>query len=117
MLPAWEQMSCSQVGNGVGSMHVLSLGVLRDFWSRYPDAERPLKSWYKIVSAATWNNFAEVKTTFATADAVGDSRIIFNIGGNKYRIVARIAYGPYYRVMVKFVGTHEEYDQINPETV
>ena len=117
MLPAWEHFSCYQIGNGVASMHVLSLGPLRDFWTREPDAETPLKTWFKIVSAAAWNNFAELKATFGSADAVGDSRVIFNIGGNKYRIVARIAYSPFYRVMVKFVGTHEEYDQINPETV
>jgi mRNA interferase HigB len=117
LYPEWEQFHCSQIGNGVASMHVLSLGTLRDFWEQYPDAEKPLRAWYKIVSAATWNNFAEVKATFATADTVRDSRIIFDIGGNKYRLVARIVYAPYHRVMVKFVGTHEEYDQINPETV
>jgi mRNA interferase HigB len=98
-------------------MHVLSLGTLRDFWTRNRDAEKPLKAWHKIVSSATWNNFAEVRATFRSADAVGDSRIIFDIGGNKYRIVARITYGPYYRVMIKFVGTHQEYDAINPEKV
>jgi mRNA interferase HigB len=98
-------------------MHVLSLRTLRDFWTQYPDAQAPLKAWYKIVSAINWNNFAEVRATFGSADAIGDSRVIFNIGGNKYRIVVRIAYRPFYRVMIKFVGTHEEYDQINPETV
>jgi mRNA interferase HigB len=47
---------------------------------------------------------------------VGDNRIMFDIGGNKYRLVVRVAY-PFKRVLIKFVGTHEEYDQINPETV
>ena len=117
MLPIWEHFACSQVGNSVASMHVLSLGTLRDFWTKYPDAEKPLKAWYKIVSGATWNNFAEVRATFGSADAVGDSRVIFDIGGNKYRIVVRIAYRPFYRVMIKFVGTHQEYNAINPETV
>jgi mRNA interferase HigB len=98
-------------------MHVLSRGTLRDFWVRDYQAERPLRAWLKLVAAANWNNFAELKATFGSADAVGDSRAIFDIGGNKYRIVARIAYGPYYRVMIKFVGTHRQYDAINPETV
>ena len=108
MLPDWERHSF---------MQVLSLGRLRDFWTQYPDAEKPLRAWYKIVRAATWSNFAEARATFGSADAVGDNRVIFNVGGNKYRLVARIAYGPYYRVMIKFVGTHEAYDRINPETV
>ena len=98
-------------------MQVLSLRTLRDFWKRYPNAERPLRAWYKIVSAAKWNGPADIKAIFGTADFVGDRRIIFDIGGNKYRIVARVVYGPFYRVIIKFVGTHEEYDRINPETV
>jgi mRNA interferase HigB len=98
-------------------MHVLSLGKLRDFWTKEPQAEKPLKAWFKVVSLVTWNNFAELKTTFGSADAIGDSRVIFNVGGNKYRIVARIAYGPYHRMMIKFLGTHKQYDAINPETV
>jgi mRNA interferase HigB len=48
---------------------------------------------------------------------VGDNRVIFDVGGNKYRIIVRVVYGPYYRVMIKFVGTHDEYDAIDPETV
>ena len=53
----------------------------------------------------------------ANVDFVGDNRVIFDIGGNKYRLVVRVVYDPYFRVMIKFVGTHEEYDQIDPETV
>lgn len=49
----------------------------------------------------------------ASVDFVGDSRIVFDIGGNKFRLVARVVYGPYYRVMIKFVGTHAEYDKID----
>jgi mRNA interferase HigB len=98
-------------------MQVLSLRRLRAFWERYPYAERPLRDWYRIVAAAQWTGPADVKQTFGTADFVGDKRVIFDIGGNKYRIVARIVYDPYYRVMIKFVGTHEDYDRIDPETV
>ena len=98
-------------------MQVLSLKPLRDFWQRYPLAETPLRAWYKIVTAVQWMGPADVRATFGTADFVGDKRVIFDIGGNKYRIVARVVYHPFYRVMIKFVGTHAEYDQINPETV
>jgi len=108
LLPDWEQYNL---------MQVLSLRTLREFWERHPDAKTPLRVWYKIVTQARWKNFAEVKASFGTADAVGDKRIVFNIAGNRYRIVARVVYGPFYRAMIKFVGTHREYDQINPEAV
>lgn len=108
MLPIWEQYIF---------MQILSLRTLRSFWERYPKAEVPLRAWYKIVSEAGWKNPAELKATFGTADFVGDKRVVFDVGGNKYRIVARVVYDPFYRVMIKFVGTHEEYDRINPETV
>ncbi|HKD47038.1 MAG TPA: type II toxin-antitoxin system HigB family toxin [Rhizomicrobium sp.] len=98
-------------------MQILSRRTLREFWEHHPRAKRPLVSWYKIVSEVEWNSSAEVRHTFGSADFVGDSRVIFDIGGNKYRIVARIAYRPFYRVMIKFVGTHDQYNQINPETV
>ena len=99
-------------------MQVISRRRLREFWQIYPNAERLLSVWYKIVSRSIWANPNEVKGQFGTAvDSVGDNRAIFDIGGNKYRLVVRIVYAPYYRVMVKFVGTHEEYDRINPETV
>jgi len=99
-------------------MQVLSRRTLREFWQIYPDAERPLSTWYKIVSKATWAHPNDVKEQFGgNVDFVGDNRAIFDIGGNKYRLVVRIVYAPFYRVMVKFVGTHEEYDDINPETV
>lgn len=99
MLPIWEQYIF---------MQILSLRTLRSFWERYPKAEVPLRAWYKIVSEAGWKNPAELKATFGTADSVGDKRVVFDVGGNKYRIVARVVYDPFYRVMIKFVGTHEE---------
>jgi mRNA interferase HigB len=100
-----------------GPMHVISLRKLRDCWERHPKAKMPLRTWYKVATDAKWRNFAEVRRTFGSADAVEDSRVIFDVGGNKYRIVARIVYHPYYRMMIKFAGTHKEYDQIDPETV
>jgi len=99
-------------------MQILALKALREFWARHPDAERPLSTWYRIVSAARWTKPNDVKSAFgANVDFVGDSRIIFDIGGNKYRLVVRVVYAPFYRVMIKFVGTHKEYDGIDPETV
>jgi mRNA interferase HigB len=99
-------------------MQVISKRKLREFWTIYPDARGPLSTWYRIVSKTVWSKPNDVKEQFGSnVDFVGDNRAIFDIGGNKYRLVVRIVYAPFYRVMVKFVGTHKEYDKINPETV
>jgi mRNA interferase HigB len=99
------------------AIHVVAKKRLRDFWKIYPQAERPLSEWYKVVTKATWTGPSDVKTMFGTTvDFVGDNRIIFDIGGNKYRLVVHAAY-PFKRVLIKFVGTHAEYNSINPETV
>lgn len=97
-------------------MRILSRTTLQAFWSVEPRAKAPLEAWFTVVEAAAWQNFAQVRQTFNTADAVGDSRVIFDVGGNKYRIVARISYA-YGNVKIKFVGTHAQYDKIDPETV
>lgn len=97
-------------------VQIIARRTLRQFWERHPKAETPLKVWHSLVAGAAWRNPAEVKAMFNSADFVADNRIIFDIGGNKYRIVARVSY-TYQRVLVKFVGTHAEYDRIDPETV
>lgn len=97
-------------------MQVIALRALREFWERYPQAEVPLRSWHAIVSRVEWSGPADIRPMFNSADFVGDSRVIFDIGGNKFRVVVHIAYR-YKRVLIKFVGTHREYDQIDPETV
>ena len=68
------------------------------------------------MAQAEWVSPADIRSMFGRADFVGDSRVIFDIGGDKFRLVARISY-VYGRVLVKFVGTHSEYDNIDPETV
>ncbi len=80
-------------------------------------AETPLRTWHAIVSKADWTGPSDVKAAFgATVDFVSDNRIIFDIAGNKYRLIVHVAYA-YKRVLIKFIGTHKEYDKINPETV
>jgi mRNA interferase HigB len=99
-------------------MNVISRRRLQEFWARHHRAKAPLSIWFKIVSKATWATPEDIKEAFgANVDFVGDSRVIFDIGGNKYRVVARIAYAPYNRVMIKFVGTHQEYNKIDAESV
>ena len=76
-----------------------------------------MRAWYTLVSRARWTAPDDVKRQFGSAvDFVGDNRAIFDIGGNKYRLVAHVAY-PYGRVLIKFVGTHKDYDKIDVETV
>ncbi len=89
---------------------------LRHFWEMHPKAETPLRSWYSIADKAVWKTPPDIKDAFSSADFVGDNRVIFNIGGNNYRLIVRVSY-TYERIMIKFIGTHAEYDKINPEQV
>lgn len=98
-------------------MQVIAKSTLRAFWMREPRAEAPLQTWYAIADKADWAGPADVKAAFGTTvDFVGDNRVIFDIGGNKYRLIVHFAY-PYRRALIKFIGTHKEYDKINPETI
>ena len=97
-------------------MHIITKRTLREFWERHPDAERPLRGWYKVVEQADWNAPDQVKSTFASASILRDDRVVFNIKGNTYRLVAHIPYHRH-RVYIRFVGTHAEYDTINAEEV
>ncbi len=98
-------------------MQVIARRTLRQFWARNPQAERPIRAWFGLVSKARWSGPADVKRQFGTTvDFVGDNRVIFDLGGNKYRLIVHASY-TFGRVLVKFVGTHADYDRINPETV
>jgi mRNA interferase HigB len=97
-------------------VQVIARRTLRLFWEAHPQAETPLRVWYALISQAAWTGPADVRSQFSSADFVADNRVIFNIGGNKFRLVVRVSY-EYGRVLVKFVGTHSEYDKIKPESV
>lgn len=90
--------------------------TLRDFWKRHPDAEQPLRAWYREAKAAVWATPHDVKAMYRSASIVGDSRIVFNIAGNNYRLVVRCNYS-YQIAYVRFIGTHTEYDRIDVETI
>lgn len=98
-------------------MQIIAKKRLRAFWDEHPRARRPLEAWHRIVDRASWAGPADIKVTFGNSvDFVGDNRVIFDLGGNKYRLVVHVAY-LYGIVLVKFIGTHAQYDQIDPETV
>lgn len=96
-------------------MRIIAKRTLREFWKLYPDAEDPLLAWYREVEKEDWSKPSQVKDKYRSASFVGD-RVVFNIKGNDYRLVVRINY-PYRVVYVRFVGTHEEYDEIDVEEV
>lgn len=98
------------------AVQIIAKRTLRQFWEKHPQAETPLKLWFATVSKATWKRPADVRAQFNSVDFVADNRVIFDVAGNKYRVVARVSY-PFGRVLIKFVGTHAEYDKINPEAV
>ena len=90
-------------------MHVITKRTLREFWEKYPDAETPLLNWYKVADKADWTNLVDVRKDFPHADLAGVCTI-FNIGGNKYRLITKVYY-PSKKVLIRFVLTHAEYNK------
>jgi len=97
-------------------MHVIAKKVLRDFWQEHPDSESALQAWYHEACTDTWTDSSAVKAKYGSASIINAERVVFNIGGNKYRLVVRVNYTSS-TVFVRFVGTHREYDNIDVETV
>lgn len=98
-------------------MQIIALRTLKQFWVRHPQAETPLRAWHSTVRQAMWQGPADVKRAFGTSvDFVADNRVIFDLAGNRYRLIAHVSYR-FKRVLVKFVGTHADYDRIDPETL
>ena len=97
-------------------MHIISRTRLSDFWKRHPDSETPLKIWFKKVKEGEWRNVSQLKADFSAADYVGNDRVVFDIKGNKYRIVVLVFFTGQ-KMFVRFVGTHAEYDKINATTI
>jgi mRNA interferase HigB len=97
-------------------VRVISLRPLREFWDLHPDARDPLRLWYRTAVKALWRNLHDFWRTYANANAdavrneAGETLTVFNIGGNKYRLIARIRYDRAL-VNVRHVLTHDEYDR------
>lgn len=99
-------------------MRIIAIRTLRDFWEqpKYADAEQPLKAWYAEAKQANWNGPDDIKARYRHASILKNSRVVFNIGGNKYRLVVWVNYD-YKKLFIRFVGTHKEYDNINADEV
>jgi len=91
--------------------------MLREFWEQgFDDAERPLTEWYRMMEKANWATPQALKAEIRTASILKGGRAVFNIAGNKYRVIVAIRYAQQI-AWVRFVGTHAQYDQIDAETV
>lgn len=90
-------------------MRIIKRGALVLFWQQHPDAKASLESWYAVLRKANWKTPAEMKMVYANADLVG-RRTVFNIAGNKYRLIARVNYLTQ-RVFVLYILTHADYDR------
>lgn len=100
-------------------MRVIALSTLKGFLDSspaYADAREPTLAWYRQVRAADWRTPADVKREIRSASILKDGRVVFNIAGNKYRIVVWINF-PYRVVYIRFIGTHKKYDEIDAQTI
>lgn len=97
-------------------MRIISRRALREFWVKHPDSEQPLQAWYTNAKRADWKTPSDVKATYRNASFVKNNRVVFNIKGNSYRLVAAINY-QYGIVYIRFIGTHQTYNKINVATI
>jgi mRNA interferase HigB len=99
-------------------VRIIAKGTLSDFWrlKKNEESEQTLKAWYQEAKRANWNSPNDIKIQYKNASILKNSRVVFNIAGNKYRLVVRINY--YFKIVyIRFINTHEEYDKIDAETI
>ena len=97
-------------------MRIISRKKLVEYWQKYPDTEQTLTAWYQEARAAEWTGPQDIKNRYGNASIVGNNRVVFNIRGNKHRLIDAVAY-QYGTIFIKFIGTHVEYDKIDATTV
>ena len=97
-------------------MRIVSVQTLRTYWEENPDVEQQLRAWHDEVISQKWEQPADIKARYANASILKKRRVVFNIKGNKYRLIVGVAFkvGVVY---IKFIGTHKEYDEVDAETV
>ena len=99
-------------------MRVIAKKTLREFWEQpnCKDSLEPLEARCREARNATWSSFGDVKRSFASASSVGNNRVVFNIHGNKYRLIVKWTY-PIGVIYVRFIGTHQKYGQVDASTI
>jgi len=93
-------------------LRIISKKILREFWEKHADSQEQLQSWFQEASGVEWRNPAQIKTEYPSASFLADNRVVFNIKGNRYRLIVKINY-EYNMVWIRFIGTHAEYDKID----
>lgn len=97
-------------------MRVVAKKILRDYWEKQRDAENQLKTWYKEASKARWSSPADINSEYPKASILKDNKVVFDICGNKFRLIVRINYLRKW-VFIRFIGTHKEYDRIDTDKI
>jgi mRNA interferase HigB len=95
---------------------IIAKSTLRLFWEKYPDSEQPLKTWYETAKTSDWDSPTAIKLTYSKASILKDGRVVFNIKGNAYRLIVKFNYDRKW-AFIRFVGTHNDYDQIDANTI
>ncbi len=95
---------------------IFSKSTIKDFWLKNPDSEQYLKTWFDTAMNANWKTPNEVKQTYANASILKDSRIVFNIKGNTYRLVAKFNFEKQW-IFIRFICTHNEYAKIDANQI
>jgi len=97
-------------------MRIISRKKIREFWEKHPDARQSLQAWYTDVKQADWKTPTDIKNIYNNVSFVANNRVVFNIKGNKYRLVVAVQY-KYRIVYIRFIGTHREYDKIDAASI
>ncbi len=97
-------------------MRVIAKKNLRAFWLKHNTCETELKAWYHEANGAIWKSPTDIKKEFPSASILKENRVVFNIKGNDYRLIVKINYD-YGIIWIRFIGTHQQYDKINANTI
>jgi mRNA interferase HigB len=103
---------------GGEALRIIERKTLSDFWrlKKHSDSEQPLKAWFREAKRAEWGDWHEVKEQYRSASPLKRGRVVFNIAGNKYRLVVSIRYD-WKTIFIRFIGTHEQYDATDAEII
>ena len=97
-------------------MRVFAKKILRTFWEKQPGSEEQIKTWFKEASKAIWSSPKDIKIEYPKASILKSGRVVFNICGNKYRLIVQINYLRKW-VFIRFIGSHNEYDKIDADKI
>jgi len=97
-------------------MRVIAKKTLRTFWKNHPETEQPLKAWHAETLQATWESPDDIKARYPSASILPNDRVVFNIKGNRYRLVVVVKFR-FGMIYIRFIGTHAEYNRINAATI